>query len=135
MSEETTTAETTEGAEVTKRAKKCVKAIEGTVVKIQVLGQDEIVVDFASLPEGIQEKLGPFGLGHKLGDAAAGREGTEAVEAINKVVAGLRAGDWSVRAPAQPKITMNELRENLAKMSEAEQEIARKLLASMNLPI
>jgi len=30
--------------------------------------------DFNTLPKDIRVKFGPFGLGHKLGDSAAGRE-------------------------------------------------------------
>jgi hypothetical protein len=132
MSEETVTPE---AEETTKRAKKLTKDIQGTVVVLQVIGQEEIRCDFASLPASIQEKLGPFGLGHKLGDAAAGREGAEAVDAINKVIAGLNAGDWSVRAPAQPKVTVASIRENLALLSPAEQEAAKKLLEAIGMKL
>lgn len=132
MSEETTNA--AEAAEP-KKAKKLSKGIEGTTVTITVLGFEPMKFDFATLPADIQAKLGPFGLGHKLGDAAAGREGTDAVEAINKVMEGLVKGDWSVRAPAAPKITMASIRENLDKLSPKEQEAAKKLLASIGMAV
>ena len=79
------------------RQRKLAKSIEGTVVNIEVIGQGLTVHDFTELPADIQAKLGPFGLASKLGDAAAGREGSDAAEAIKKVWEGLVAGDWTVR--------------------------------------
>jgi hypothetical protein len=81
-----------------KRVKKLAKEIEGTIVQITAAGgtKGQMLFDFADLPADIQSKLGPFGLGHKLGDAAAGKEGAEAEEAIEKVFEGLKSGDWSV---------------------------------------
>lgn len=91
--------------------------------------------DFSELPEDIKTQFGPFGLGHKLGDSAAGKSGTEAEEAINRVWDGLMAGDWTVRAPAAPKVSIKEIAENFQNLSDAEQDTARTLLASLGLEI
>jgi len=119
-------------------AKKMTKAIEGTVVKIEVLGGEkgEMHFDTAQLPEKIQTDLKPFGAGHKLGDAAAGKKGVEAEEAINKVWEGLMAGDWTVRAPAAPKIAVKTVQENFEKFSDEDKARASQLLQSLgiNLP-
>ena len=91
--------------------------------------------DFSKLPEGIQEKFGPFGLGHKLGDAAAGRAGKDAEASIMKVWEGLMKGDWSVRAPAAPKISVAEVAANFSKLSPAEQKTAKSLLEGLGIAI
>jgi hypothetical protein len=124
-------------AEETKRQKKLGKEIEGNLVKITVLGGEkgEMSFDFSTLPAGIQTKLGPFGLGHKLGDAAAGKEGTEAEEAINKVFDGLVADDWSVRAPAGPRVSVKALADKVSTLDPASQDAARALLTSLGVKI
>lgn len=91
--------------------------------------------DFGKLPKEIQEKFGCFGYGHKLGDSAAGRKGKDAEEAILKVNAGLMKGDWSVRAPAAPKINIAELAEKFSKLQPKEQAVAKKLLTGLGLTI
>ena len=120
-----------------KRAKKLAKEIEGEMVKITVGDgtKGEMVFLFTDLPADIQAKLGPFGLGHKLGDAAAGKEGAEAEEAINKVFDGLKSGDWSVRAPAGPRVSIKALADNVSKLDPASQEAAKALLTSLGVKI
>lgn len=133
-------AEVVEGAEVAaeaaaKRPKKLTKGIEGTQVIITVIGGEkgEMRFDASALPEQIQKNLVPFGLGHKLGDAAAGVSGKDAEEAITKVWDGLVAGNWSVRAPAAPKVSVGEIKNNLGNLSEEEQEAARALMAKLGI--
>ena len=118
-------------------AKKLEKNIEDSVIKITVLNGEkgEMAFDFNSLPEDIRTKLGPFGLNHKLGDAAAGKEGTDAEDAINRVFEGLMAGDWTVRAPAAPKISVKELAANYANLDDSQKEAAKALLASLGLKV
>lgn len=91
---------------------------------------------FSTLPPEIQKKFGTFGYGHKLGDSAAGRSGIDAENAIIKVNEGLLNGDWSVRAPAAPKINIAELTEKFGKLTPQEQKTAKKFLAGigLNLP-
>lgn len=118
-----------------KKTKKLSKEIEGSIITISVEGGSPLVYDFASLPKDIRAKLGPFGLGHKLGDAAAGKSGAEAEEAINKVFEGLASGDWTTRAPAAPKLTKKSIAENLGNLDEAGQAAARELLAKLGINI
>lgn len=129
MSEENVT------TEAPKRSKKLSKVIEGTVVTLTVDGFAPVSYDFATLPEDIQAKFGPFGMGHKLGDSAAGKEGQEALDAIAKVFAGLEAGDWTVRAPAAVKVSLSDIKANLANLSDAEREQAQALLASLGMKL
>ena len=118
-----------------KRTKKLAKEIEGHLVKITVQGGSEMVFNFDDLPTDIQDKLGPFVLGHKLGDAAAGKDGDEAVEAINKVFEGLKGGDWSVRAPAGPRVSVKALADKVSTLDPASQDAARALLTSLGVKI
>lgn len=137
--------ELVEGGEVTeeaagetaKRPKKLQKAIDGTQVVITVIGgaQGEMRFDAAELSPEIQQKLIPFGLSHKLGDAAAGRSGKDAEEAIAKVWEGIKEGNWSVRAPAAAKVSIADVKNNLANLSPEEQEKAKALLASLGLNV
>lgn len=117
--------------------KKMTKKIEGTIVNIEVLdGKDGAKdFDFASLPADIQAKLGPFGLNHKLGDSAAGKSGVEAEEAINKVFDGLMNSDWSVRAPAAPKVSTKVIATNLESLSKKEQNAAIEVLQRLGINI
>ena len=119
--------------EAPKRSKKLSKVIEGTVVTLTVDGFAPVSYDFATLPEDIQAKFGPFGMGHKLGDSAAGKEGQEALDAIAKVFAGLESGDWTVRALAAVKVSMSDIKANLANLSDAERAQAQELLASLGM--
>lgn len=107
------------------------------VVLITVDGGEKGTMEFPfnKLPQGIQAKLGPFGLGHKLGDAAAGKSGKDAEASVLKVYDGLMANDWSVRAPAAPKINVAELVANFGKLSPKEQAVAKKFLSGIGLAI
>lgn len=135
MSEETAAVEVTE--EVAKRDKKLTKSIEGSVVTIEAVGGEKGAQSFdvADLPANVQEALVPFGLSHKLGDAAAGRKGTEAEEAIQKVWDGLLKGDWTVRAPAMPKVKMSDVKNALADMSPEDAAAARELMKKLGLAV
>lgn len=137
MNEET--AETTEVAEAPKRPKKLSKDLvkyEGKIA-ITVLGGDkgEMIFDPNELSVEIQDKFIPFGISHKLGDSAAGRSGTEAEDAILRVWEGLKKGDWSVRAPAQPKVALNDIAMNFDKLSDEEKAAAAPLLKSLGIDI
>ncbi len=93
----------------------------------------EMDFPFASYPADVQTKFGPFGQGHKLGDAAAGRSGSDAEEAIIKVNAGLLNGDWSTRAPAVPKVKVSDIIANFANLSAKEKATAAPLLAALGI--
>jgi hypothetical protein len=117
-------------------AKKLSKKIEGNIVTLtEVTTAQELVYDFAKLPKAIQEKLGPFGTGHKLGDAAAGKEGQEAVDSINKVWDGLMAGDWSVKAPAGEKVSVKSVLDIYSQLGGKEKALAAGLLAKLGIKL
>ena len=108
----------------------------GSVI-ITVAGGEKGAMEFpfSKLPPEIQKKFGPFGYGHKLGDSAAGRKGKDAEAAILKVNDGLMNGDWSVRAPAAPKINIADLVANFTKLTPKEQAVAKKFLSGIGLEV
>lgn len=94
------------------RTKKLVRTFDGTkVVFTEGTTKTVKTYDFNALPKEIKDKLGPFGLASKVGDAAAGKAGKDAIDAMDKVWEGLMKGDWSVRVPAQEKITVSTLKD------------------------
>jgi hypothetical protein len=129
----------TEGTEVAapavKRDKKLTKSIEGTVITIEAIGGEKgpMTFDCAELSEETCQKLIPFGASHKLGDAAAGRSGKDAEEAITKVWDGLLKDEWTVRQAALPKVSISQVKDALAGMSEEDRAKAKELMAAMGI--
>jgi len=116
------------------KVRKLQKNIEGTVVNFKELttGQD-MAFDFAALPEDIQAKLGPFGLSHKLGDAAAGEVGQDAIDSIKKVYEGLLAGNWAVKGARGESVSLSAVETGIGKLPEREQVAARRLMLKLKL--
>jgi hypothetical protein len=128
--------EKTEAVEpVAKKRKKLSKVIAGNVLTItESITGSVLTFDAATLSAGIQANLMPYGLSQKLGDAAAGKEGKEAVEAINKVWEGLVKGDWSVRAPAAEKITKSSMLDIYNALPEGkEKQVLKGLLVKIGV--
>ena len=118
-----------------KRGRKLSKVIEGNVLTItEAVTSTVLKFDAGSLPAAIQANLMPYGLSQKLGDAAAGREGQEAVDAINKVWEGLAKGDWSTRVPAAEKVSKKSIIEKVNAMTDpAEKQKYTDLLKKIGL--
>lgn len=128
-----------ETAEVSapKKRKRLAKVIDGTILSItEALTNTTLTFDFFTLPEAIQALLGPYGMSQKLGDAAAGKKGQEALNAINKVWGGLSEGNWSVRAPAAEKISKKSILGKYSEMPEGkEKELAATLLEKLGITL
>jgi hypothetical protein len=118
-----------------KKSKKLSKEIKGNVLTIiESSTNTTLTFDAGSLPAAIQANLMPYGLSQKLGDAAAGKEGQEAVDAINKVWEGLSKGDWSVRVPAGPKVSTKTILDNYNAMPEGElKDKAKAMLIALGV--
>jgi hypothetical protein len=118
-----------------KRTKKLSKVIEGNVLTItEGVTGTVLKFDAGTLPAAIQANLMPYGLSQKIGDAAAGREGQEAVDAMKKVWDGLSKGDWSTRVPAAEKITKKSIVEKVEAMTDpAEKQKYTDLLKKIGL--
>ena len=131
-------AEVAEVAEVEKvtKKRKLEKLIEGSIVSFKEKETGKTLkFDFNQLPKEIQTKFGPFGLAHKLGDSAAGKKGQAVIDSINKVWKGLMEADWSVRAPAAPKITKKDLVNRISGMSKEEAKAAKDLLIKLGISV
>lgn len=140
MADETATAAPAATEGKTKKTKKLSKVIEGNVLTITDGTTGTVLTfDAGSLPADIQKKLMPYGLSQKLGDAAAGKEGKEAVDSINKVWEGLMKNDWTTRAPAAEKVNKKDIAEKFAALDPKMKAILMKdektaaLLASLGV--
>ena len=110
-----------------KKKKKLSKTIEGHVLTIiESITNTTLTYNADDLPEAIQDSLMPYGLSQKLGDAAAGKKGEEAVESINKVWDGLVAGNWKVRAPAAKQISEKSIMDKYNDMPAGKEKIVFK---------
>ena len=121
--------------DVAKKSKKLSKTIAGNVLTItEAVTGKVLTFDASKLPAAIQANLMPFGLSQKVGDAAAGREGQEAVDSMQKVFDGLMKGDWSTRVPAAEKVTKKSITEKFNAMPEGkEKEILAGALKKLGL--
>lgn len=129
---------TTAPASAAKRTKKLSKEFDKANQNLLTITESVtgkiLKFDFKALPPAIQANLGPFGMGSKLGDAAAGKEGQEAVDSIQKVWDGLVKGDWSVRAPAAAKVSTSDVMARFNAMPEGpEKLVAKKFLVSLGM--
>lgn len=124
----------------TKRVEKFVAEDTG-IVTFRAAGEDgkfetAVEIDPAELSDDIQEKLMVHGLLSKIGDAAAGKSGQEAAEAMQKVAEQLREGHWTVRRQGNSvKASKADMLSKLAEKSPEEQAAAKALLASLGIEL
>lgn len=118
-----------------KKPKKLSKVMEGSVLVVKELGTNSIIrYDSTKLNAEVQKHLFYHGLEQKIGDAAAGKSGKDAVDSMNKVWEGLLKGDWTVRAPAGEKITKSSVLDKFNAMPEGKaKEQAKAALIALGL--
>lgn len=117
-----------------KHEKKLTKKIEGSIIFItEVTTNTTVSLDTSKCPQDIQAKLVPFGASHKMGDAAAGLTGQEAVDAMQKVADGLMKGEWAVRGVKGESISMNALNSGIEKLPPKEAAAAKALLIKLGI--
>lgn len=133
-----TEADTTE----VKREQKLKSWYEGendTVLCIEVIDGVKGVMRFntVDLPNEIKQRMVPFATLKKLGSqgACSGKKGTDAEEAIESVWTSLLNGDWTLRQPAAPKVSVKEIAANMEALSADEQSEARALLERLGLKL
>lgn len=109
---------------------------ENGVVTVQVIstGQD-LICDTKLLPEDIKAKMIPFGIAHRIGDAAAGRDGAEAFDSMSKVWNGLIEGNFTIRQPRTPGITKADIQEKLSTLKGKEATAAAALLEKLGITL
>jgi len=124
---------------VPKRPKKLEKDLTSQPGKVIITVRDgtgPMVFDCDELPEEIRKHFVPFGVGHKLGDAAAAAESPVEAEAfVQKVWEALKKGEWVIRRPAAPKVSLADVATNFKNLSEEEREAAAVLLKALNIKI
>lgn len=122
--------------ETATKSKKLTKSFEGTVLTLDFVdGSGPKTFDFNDLPKEMQAALGPFGLGHKLSDAASALRGVEAEARVSEVWAGLMANEWSTKGTPTPKVSVNAILDNFGKLSAKEKKSAAALLASLGIEV
>ena len=132
MSENETT------APVSTRARKIAREIDydkGIVTFTIKSSGETLVCDVSQLPTEIFRKLVPLAVNHRVGDAAAGREDDAALESMKKVWEGLCAGNFTIRQPAAPAISKNDIKEKLSGLSGKEASAAKALLEKLGIAL
>ena len=115
--------------------RKDLEAVPGSLVMGIIGIEGTKIYDPKALPENVQTELPAFALSHKLGDAASGKSGQEAADAIDKVWEGLMKGDWKTKAPASKKIAVSDIAKSLEGMPEEEAAKAREALAKLGITL
>lgn len=109
-----------------KRSKKLGKAFEGNVLVVTTGTGTVVKFDMAPLSKIVNDWLLKHGFSQKIGDAAAGKEGKEAVESMQKVYDGLVKGDLTVRAPKTEKINKADVAAKFNALDAAQKAILAK---------
>lgn len=120
-----------------KKKKKLSKVFEENILVITEGSTGTVIrCDLDAMPDNVKAWLVKHGFSQKLGDAAAGKEGAEAVEAIQKVYEGLSKGDLTVRAPAGEKITSKSLVQQYNDMEDGPEKVVFKgLLTKLGIKL
>jgi len=96
----------------------------------------ELEINSEELSESVQLKALQHGLLSKIGDAAAGKSGQEAVDAIQRVIDTLIAGNWNTRKEGGGATGWKKaVADKLAAMSDEEREAAIATLAKAGLTL
>ena len=119
----------------TRKLEKAVDYVKGIVeVKVLSIGKS-LVCDVAELPKEILQKLIPLAISHRIGDAAAGRDGDEALASMTKVWEGLKAGDFTIRKAAKKGITKEDLSERMAALSGKDATVAAEIMKKLGIEL
>jgi len=109
---------------------------KGTLTIEIIGGTGAKTYDPAELPAEVMAKLPALALSHKLGDAASGLDDPALIEdVISKLWEAMKKGEFTVRQPGQPKVSLKDVNDNLANMAEGDREAALTLLRSLGIKI
>lgn len=112
-------------------AKKSVDTDNGTVTFAFADGGSPIVVELSKVSDANVTRLALHGMSQKCGDSYAGAESiADAREAVLGVQEMLYSGEWSTRAPGEPRVAV--LAEALARATGRTVEEAKTALAAMD---
>src|SRR3990172_663049 len=112
-------------------AKKSVDLDNGSVTFAFADAGEDITVSLSKVPEANQNRLALHGLSQKCGDSYAGAESVaEARESVLGVQEMLYSGEWSTRAPGEPRTAV--LAEALSRAQGITIEEAKKGLEAID---
>ena len=120
------------------RAKKMDKTVdyEKGVVSFKILSDgSEVVCDTTKLPAEIKSKLIPLAISHRIGDAAAGRDGKDAFESMSKVWDGLMKGNFTIRTAAKKGVSKADIKAKLDSLKGKEATAAAELLEKLGITL
>ncbi len=126
--------------EESKRPRKLIKTTskESMSVSIEVVGFDSGPVEYplTELNGDIVDSLALHGLSQKLGDAAAGKEGADALSSITETWENLKEGKFrGERASGERMPSKKSMLATLATLSEEEQEAGKAALARLGITL
>ena len=133
----TTTTPEVKESEARLRQRSTMMELTDDAVKVTIVGGNAGVMTFthADLPQSVQVKLPSAGLARQLSNAASGKRGAEAEEAMTKLYEAFKKGEWTCRQPAQPKISLSTVQENFKKLSPEEQAVAKQLFEKFGIKL
>lgn len=112
------TEETNETVEAGKRVKKISKRIgdDGVLTITEATTGRSLTMDINTLSDEIKLLARNHGILQKVGDAAAGSSGDEAVAAMSEVIENLKAGAWNnaTHGPSGPRFSKKDIQEKMA---------------------
>lgn len=107
----------------------------GNILTItELITETALEFDFAKYPKEIQEKLGPFGMAIKLGNAASALKGQEAVNAIMATHEEMLKGNWN-RGHTVAGASKAEVMEKYENLPDSDKARAQKLLAKLGITL
>ena len=117
-------------------AKKLDKRVDDNGVNITVVSIGEGgYYNVDELSDDIKRRLMIHGLSQVLGDAAAGRDGQDAKEAIERRWETLKSGEWTAKRAAAPKLSKAELERRLAGLEDDERQAIIDALAKVGISL
>lgn len=118
-----------------RRLEKTVDYENGTVKFTVVSTGQDLVCDTKLLPAEIKAKLIPLAISHRIGDAAAGADGVEALTQMQKVWEGLCAGNFTIRTPAKKGLDVAAIKTLIQTLSGKEATAAAALFEKLGIKL
>ena len=118
----------------TRKLQKAVNYETGVVTMTVISTGAKLEMDTKKLPKDVQAKLVPLAINHRVGDAAAGRDGEEALKSMAAVWDALMSGQFTVRTPAAG-LNKAKITEKLESLKGPEAAAAKALLEKLGISL
>lgn len=109
-------------------------SIKLSIVMGEGIEPSRLEFNTADLPQESREVLMSYGATTRLVNAASGKEGHEAVEAVNTAWHELLQGKWSPRKPAEQTISVSALKKAVDSLPSDIQGAVREALLGESIP-